>query len=371
MWKFLLLFYTICSTEVFAQSQILEVGIPSDKFPAHAQEKSNWCWAACIQMALEYDGVYISQSEIVYRTFGANFNGELPNLGGSVQNISSNLNGWEIDIANRQIEVASVFFSHPPSASEVVYFLEQKKPIYISYKSSLSTNHAILIISCRYIETSNGLQVIDFTAVDPWPSSENVGTNGIVTYNYSVFYPLLNYFWIITTKRSGHVNASQSSLSHCSLPFCSSLLKILEDYDNNFDNLKGQEIVEGRVFRSKIKFPNEISSMISDFRGRNFGQDHKAYPSYVIRFYKGFNTDSSRIIFDDLKANFELLNIKLEESSTGSPHNNYSKSFQNRTIHIHFDDERVVTLKLFLGSDGRYNVVMHIQSEYELEALFQ
>ncbi len=37
------------------------------------QEKDNWCWAACIEMILEYYGIYESQSDIVSYVYGYPF----------------------------------------------------------------------------------------------------------------------------------------------------------------------------------------------------------------------------------------------------------------------------------------------------------
>lgn len=38
------------------------------------KEEDCWCWAACIQMILRYNGQYVSQSNIATRIFGDNFN---------------------------------------------------------------------------------------------------------------------------------------------------------------------------------------------------------------------------------------------------------------------------------------------------------
>lgn len=38
------------------------------------QYKDNWCWAACIQMILLYNGEYVSQSDIATKVFGDSYN---------------------------------------------------------------------------------------------------------------------------------------------------------------------------------------------------------------------------------------------------------------------------------------------------------
>lgn len=37
------------------------------------QEKENWCWAACIRMILQYNGIRMRQSEIVSEVYGTTF----------------------------------------------------------------------------------------------------------------------------------------------------------------------------------------------------------------------------------------------------------------------------------------------------------
>lgn len=53
------------------------------------QEKENWCWAACIQMIMWYNGQYVSQSDIASRVFGNNFNRTA-----SGNQIQSSFEGW-------------------------------------------------------------------------------------------------------------------------------------------------------------------------------------------------------------------------------------------------------------------------------------
>lgn len=36
----------------------------------HRQYKDNWCWAACVQMVLDYYGLEVTQSRIVERAYG-------------------------------------------------------------------------------------------------------------------------------------------------------------------------------------------------------------------------------------------------------------------------------------------------------------
>ncbi|MDZ4839540.1 MAG: C39 family peptidase, partial [Bacteroidota bacterium] len=78
-WLNLLLFSVFLSFSVQAQyltdlgNNNYSLGLPSDQFKdVYAnQRKSNWCWAACVQMVMNYQGIKIEQEEIVMKTFGS------------------------------------------------------------------------------------------------------------------------------------------------------------------------------------------------------------------------------------------------------------------------------------------------------------
>ena len=51
-------------------------GVPTEEFVHFAapegagrQKMENWCWAACIQMVLNYHGLYVDQKDVVARVF--------------------------------------------------------------------------------------------------------------------------------------------------------------------------------------------------------------------------------------------------------------------------------------------------------------
>lgn len=53
------------------------------------QEKENWCWAACVQMMLSYQGVHKSQTAIVEAEYGSPYNWTA-----SGNEIAEVFNGW-------------------------------------------------------------------------------------------------------------------------------------------------------------------------------------------------------------------------------------------------------------------------------------
>lgn len=55
----------------------------------HRQYKDNWCWAACVQMVLDYYGLSVTQSKIVERAYGDDFD-----FTANKNDIINALNGW-------------------------------------------------------------------------------------------------------------------------------------------------------------------------------------------------------------------------------------------------------------------------------------
>ena len=60
-------------------------------FVAARQLNSQWCWAACIKMVLNYYGVSITQKQIVARTYKANEFGAIDSLIFSEKIIQTNI----------------------------------------------------------------------------------------------------------------------------------------------------------------------------------------------------------------------------------------------------------------------------------------
>src|SRR5260370_13490759 len=89
------------------------IGIPTPvaDFVAAAQAQDMWCWAACIQMILNFYGIPITQDEIVTRVYGYPINE--PATDGV---ISASLNGWGINAQGRRFVVRSYVASGSPTA---------------------------------------------------------------------------------------------------------------------------------------------------------------------------------------------------------------------------------------------------------------
>lgn len=117
------------------------------------QEKENWCWAACIQMILQYNGQNVSQNNIVIEVIGNSCN-----RSASGNQIETAFDGWR---------------------GYTVYSCQSKKPQYFIDEISSGHpliigigEHAYLLTHIYYKEALNGM-LHPFKAILINPKSGN------------------------------------------------------------------------------------------------------------------------------------------------------------------------------------------------------
>ncbi len=148
-------------------------GIPSAEFEYFAaprtaghQRQSNWCWAATVQMVLNYRGVPVTQEQVVQRIF----NGAVPNVAGQPDQILTALRGWAFTRNGQRVMLSSspVAFD----GSEIVRDLAERWPIVVGVRMSSDSGHAYVLTAVTY-QVDQWNRPIFLTAIlrDPWPDS--------------------------------------------------------------------------------------------------------------------------------------------------------------------------------------------------------
>ena len=102
------------------------------------QYKENWCWVACIQMILLYNGEYVCQSDIVTKVFGDSYNKTA-----SGNQIEAALDGWH------------GYYIHSYQSKKSQYLIDEISsghPLIIGLGE-----HAYLLTHIYYKKASNGL----------------------------------------------------------------------------------------------------------------------------------------------------------------------------------------------------------------------
>ncbi len=159
-------------TVPFGSSGMFIAGVKSDEFSEFAapesagkQRMGNWCWAACIQMVLNYHGLYVDQQDIVSRVFGAGV--DRPASG---EQILAALTGWAPDSRGRRSAIYADNYNLDPAT--VINDLDRKWPLIIGLSGArgAATGHAYVLTAAYFSKGPNGVPIIHRVVLrDPYP----------------------------------------------------------------------------------------------------------------------------------------------------------------------------------------------------------
>lgn len=149
---------------------LFAAGIKSNEFAFFAarQNKPNWCWAACVQMVLNYHGLMVTQEAVLQRVFGAQI--DVP---GQPQHILTALSGWAPNMGGgfSAIQASPYVFQ----GSQIVQDLAWKYPLIVGLKprTGSGTGHAYVLTAVVYgVNPSNNEPIFQGVILrDPWPTS--------------------------------------------------------------------------------------------------------------------------------------------------------------------------------------------------------
>lgn len=155
-------------------------GIPSNEFNymrANSinqgdQIQSNWCWAACVQMVLNYHGLSVSQIDVVTRIYGSPY----VNQPANEAQILNALSGWAADYRGRYSAIyAQGGFSN---LQEIVNNLSAKWPLIVGLSNPQGgVGHACVLTAIYYSNQYDyygniiGIIPTRVTIRDPWPTN--------------------------------------------------------------------------------------------------------------------------------------------------------------------------------------------------------
>ena len=97
LFAFMFLFFTVTYAQrrgsVVRIDGSISVACVNDymEYCHHRQYKDNWCWAACVQMVLDYYGIDVTQPRIVERAYGDDYD-----FTANKNDIIGALNGWRV-----------------------------------------------------------------------------------------------------------------------------------------------------------------------------------------------------------------------------------------------------------------------------------
>lgn len=128
------------------------------------QEEDCWCWAACVQMVLNYQGVNVDQEDVVRRAKGLRIN-----EGGTAYDIQRAADGWNTGSHVIAARVDNPFYV---TAQTFITDLIDKYPLIIGLDMPGQTmGHAYVLTGISFRKSGNTYQPVEVILRNPWPSS--------------------------------------------------------------------------------------------------------------------------------------------------------------------------------------------------------
>jgi hypothetical protein len=129
------------------------------------QKCPNWCWAACIQMVLNYHGLIVSQQNVVQKIYGRQVCVTANNL-----QILNALTGWAPDYRGRFSQIYSQYGVF--NKLDIINNLSHKWPIIVGLQNPGGIGHVYVLTAIYYyIDKFNNPIIEKVVLRDPWPTN--------------------------------------------------------------------------------------------------------------------------------------------------------------------------------------------------------
>ena len=143
-------------------------GVPSELFAFHAapevsgrQRQANWCWAAVIQMVLNWHDVYITQEEVVQRIYA-----DQRDAPATLEQVITALH---LTAPDARGGYSSVTATYRPTVQEIIDDLTHRWPLIIGLTGD-PIGHAYVLTGVYYHLDQNNQPVVDRVVLrDPLP----------------------------------------------------------------------------------------------------------------------------------------------------------------------------------------------------------
>lgn len=124
-------------------------GVPTDKFRYSAapevegrQRQENWCWAACVQMVLNFHGLCVNQEQVVQRIYGQQVNRPATNA-----QILTALSGWAPDECGRPAAITASPYAWDEA---VIDDLAYDWPLIVGLDNKDGSGHAYVLTAVQF-----------------------------------------------------------------------------------------------------------------------------------------------------------------------------------------------------------------------------
>ena len=152
---------------------LFTAGIPTNEFQywtapeqSGRQRMSNWCWAACLQMVLNFHGKSITQESIVRQMFGANIDAPA-----NMETIADLARYYLTDQYGGYLSIFPE--TRHITGPRIIEDLINRRPLIVGLFEG-ATGHAYVLTSVTYSVDANNLPIFYSVVLrDPWPGKQS------------------------------------------------------------------------------------------------------------------------------------------------------------------------------------------------------
>lgn len=178
----------------------ITVGIPTSQFNfvAATQAQTEWCWAASVQMILNWYNVPVKQSDVVNRIYH-----RAVDAAASEDAITVALSGTAYDRRGRKVRLQAERRRGTPAAGELMSEMSLRHPMLVTVHSTRRMLHAVVVTSVETIDGDEGSTITAITFRDPKPNLRGRHTAGSVRVSGSDltrFLSSISSYYLVSVK---------------------------------------------------------------------------------------------------------------------------------------------------------------------------
>ncbi len=172
---FLLLIFSFLF-QGLAVSQLVYSGIEGEKIiPVFAERlNTDWCWAACVQLVFNSNGLELSQEDILKHSFKINNPYDsLPDWYNELKLITKNLNDWKPFYKGHRYSIKFKFYDTTATPERLKKELDNYNPVILAFKDSLNRIYPVVCSAIGFLPGYYGPVIKTLMIRDPLPVCEN------------------------------------------------------------------------------------------------------------------------------------------------------------------------------------------------------
>jgi len=200
-WKGCLVAITslLLSTFSIAQNSVT-VGIPTAEFNfvSSAQLHTEWCWAASVQMVLNWYNIPVKQTDVVDRIYG-----KPVDEAATEDAIRVALSGTAYDRQGKKVHLHAERRLGAPPVSLLIEQLGEQRPILVTVHSTKTMLHAVVLTSAEYVNSGKDTRVTSLTFRDPNPEFHDRHTAATVSLKgekLARFAKTISSYYVVSVK---------------------------------------------------------------------------------------------------------------------------------------------------------------------------